>query len=106
MTKLFLVSGILAALTVGAQAQMATVKLTAEDNHTIKEIVLNEMKTPKAASGDYKIGEKVPEGIELRAFPASVGSKVSAVKSHRFFVSGERIIVVHPKDNTIAEIIE
>ena len=89
-----------------AWAQMARIKLTAEDTHTIKEIVLKEMKAPKVAVGDYKIGDHAPEGAQLHAFPPLVADKVSAIKSHRFFVSGEKVFVVDPKDNTIAEIIE
>jgi hypothetical protein len=94
-------------LTAGeAWAQMATVKLTAEDTHTIKEIVLKDLKVPKAPAGDYKIGDQAPASIELQAFPAQIGEKVSAIKSHRFFVSGEKIVVVDPKDNKIADVIE
>jgi hypothetical protein len=98
---------LISSLTAGdAFAQMATVKLTAEDTHTIKEIVLKDMKVPDAPAGDYKIGDQAPASVELRDFPAQIGDKVSAVKSHRFFVSGQKIVVVDPKDNKIAEVIE
>jgi hypothetical protein len=90
----------------GAWAQMATVKLTAEDTHTIKEIVLKELNVPKAPAGDYKVGDQAPASIELQAFPDQIGDKVSAIKSHRFFVSGQKIVVVDPKDHKIAEVIE
>lgn len=89
-----------------ARAQMATVRLTAEDVHVIKEIVLKEMAIPRAAAGDYKIGDQVPASVELQAFPAQISAKVSAIKSHRFFVGGNKIVVVDPKDNKIAEVIE
>jgi hypothetical protein len=90
----------------GAQAQMATVRLTAEDTHIIKEIVLKDMQIPKVADGTYKIGDEAPANAELRVFPTQVSEKVSGIKSHRFFVSGQKIVVVDPKDNKIAEIIE
>lgn len=90
----------------GAHAQMATVRLTAEDVHIIKEIVLKEMQFPKVAAGDYKVGDPAPATAELQVFPAQISGKVLAVKSHRFFVTGQKIVVVDPKDNTIAEIIE
>src|SRR5262245_24595825 len=88
-----------------ARAQMARIKLTAEDTHTIKEIVLKEMTTPKVADGDYRIGDHAPDGAELQAFPPLIADKISAIRSHRFFVSGQRVFVVDPKDNTIADII-
>jgi hypothetical protein len=104
---LAVVAAVLAILTFGdARAQMARIKLTAEDTHTIKEIVLKEMRTPRAAAGDYKIGDQAPADAELLAFPPLIAEKVSAVKSHRFFVSGQKVFVVDPKDNTIAEVIE
>jgi hypothetical protein len=89
-----------------AQAQMATVRLTAEDTHTIKEIVLKDMQTPKVAAGDYKIGDQAPANAALQPFPAQISDKISAIKAHRFFVSDQKIVVVDPKDNKIAEIIE
>ena len=103
---LAIVAVVVATLAADARAQMARIKLTAEDTHTIKEIVLKEMKAPKLAAGDYKIGDHAPDGAELQPFPPLVADKVSAIKSHRFFVSGDKVIVVDPKDNTIAEIIE
>ena len=90
----------------GVHAQMATVRVTAEDAHIIKEIVLKDMQFPKVAAGDYKIGEPAPANAELQTFPAQIGAKVSSIKSHRFFVTGQKIVVVDPKDNKIAEIIE
>jgi hypothetical protein len=107
MRKLLLSLVVWSAWTIGgAHAQMATVRLTAEDTHTIKEIVLKDMQPPKAAAGDYKIGDQVPAGVEPQAFPAQIGDKISAIKSHRFFVSGQKIMVVDPKNNTIADVIE
>jgi hypothetical protein len=105
--RLALFAAVVAILVAGsARAQMPTVRLTADDTHTIKEIVLKEMNTPKVAAGDYKIGDRAPQGAELQAFPPLIANKVSAIRSHRFFVSGERVFVVDPKDNTIADIIE
>jgi hypothetical protein len=90
----------------GASAQMTTIKLTAEDTHTIKEIVLKETNAPRVPPGDYKVGDEAPANAQLQPFPPLVANKISAVRSHRFFVSGETIVVVDPKDNKIAEVID
>lgn len=87
-------------------AQTATVKLTAEDTHVIKEIVLKETRVPRTAAADYKVGDQAPAGIALQTFPEVIEEKISAAKSHRFFVSGDKVVLVNPKDNTIAEIVE
>lgn len=83
-----------------------TVKLTAEQDHIIKEIVLKDFNFPKAAPGDFKVGDAPPADAQLQDFPEAVASRVSAVKSHKFFVSGERIVVVDPKDRKIADVID
>jgi hypothetical protein len=100
--------GMIAALGFGAVAfaQTATIKLTAEDTHTIKEIVLKESSFPRTAAADYKVGDQAPASVSLQTFPDVVAAKISAAKSHKFFLSGDKVVVVDPKDNKIAEIIE
>jgi hypothetical protein len=38
--------------------------------------------------------------------PADVGQKVPQIKAHRFVYTAERILIVDPKDNKVAEVIE
>ena len=89
-----------------AFAQTATIKLTAEDTHIIKEIVLKESNFPRTAAAEYKVGDTAPPGVNLESFPQLVAEKISAAKSHKFFLSGDKVVVVDPKDNKIAEVIE
>ena len=37
--------------------------------------------------------------------PTLVGQKVPQVKTHRFFVTGQQIVIVDPKDNKVADVI-
>jgi hypothetical protein len=90
---------------VAAFAQTATIKLTAEDTHTIKEIVLKESSFPRTAAADYKVGDEAPASVSLQTFPPVVAEKISATKSHRFFLSGDKVVVVDTR-NKIAEVIE
>jgi hypothetical protein len=96
----------LCCIATAAYAQSASIKLTAEDTHTIKEIVLKESNFPKTAAADYKVGDQAPASVTLQTFPQLVAEKISAAKSHKFFLSGDKVVVVDPKDNKIAEIIE
>jgi len=101
-------TSVVALLCLGAAAfaQTATIKLTAEDTHTIKEIVLKESNFPRTAAADYKVGDAAPADVSLQSFPQVVAEKISATKSHKFFLSGNKVVVVDPKDNKIAEVIE
>jgi hypothetical protein len=83
-----------------------TVNLTLEQRHVIKEVVkdLHLQKAP----GDVpvSVGATVPQTVPLQAMPSEIGAKVPQVKTHRFFVTTDRIILVNPNDNRIAEVIQ
>jgi hypothetical protein len=83
-----------------------SIQITAEQNHVIKEIVLKDMHIEQApGSTEIRIGEKVPPDIALRTFPALVAEKVPQVRTYKFFVTENQIVIVSPQ-NTIADIIK
>jgi len=118
MKRLFTIAALSTALLAGpviAQAPAPdsspvptrSIKITAEQGYIIKE---NVAKAPATSGqGDsvkVEIGGKAPNGSSLQDFPQIVVEKVPAVKSHKFFVSNGEVVVVDPKDNTIADIIK
>ena len=83
-----------------------TVKLTAEQHHVIKEIVLKDMNVAKATGNTPDaVGATVPDGIQLHAFPPEIANRIPQVRSHSFFVKGDHVYIVSPKDKTIADVI-
>jgi hypothetical protein len=78
--------------------------LTLEQRHTIKEFA----KDMKADAADVaaEVGEPIPQGITPRPMPSEVGQKVPQVKSHRFFLTAQQIVIVDPKDNKVADVIK
>jgi hypothetical protein len=96
------------AQTLPPQRELPTIpklNLTLEQRHTIREFI-KDLKTP-AATAEVKaaVGEPVPADVSLQPMPADVGRKVPAVKSHRFFVTGQEIVLVNPSDNKVADVI-
>jgi Protein of unknown function (DUF1236) len=84
-----------------------SVNLNEEDRHTIREIVLKDRKVQKAPdSTKVAIGETVPQGVNLQPIPDDVTRKVPQLKNNTFFVMGEEVVIVEPKDNTVAEIVK
>jgi hypothetical protein len=53
-----------------------------------------------------EIGDPVPQGITPRPMPTDVAQKVPQVKSHRFFLTAQQIVIVDPKDNKVADVIK
>ena len=75
----------------------------------IKEII-RDMKiaepTDQAAKVPTVVGETVPSGIVLQPMPVEVSAKVPQLKAHSFLVKNDKVIVVDPKDNKVAALIE
>jgi hypothetical protein len=83
-----------------------TVKLTAEQHHVIKEIVLKDMNVAKATGNTPStVGATVPENVQLHQFPPEIANRIPQVRSHVFFVKEDHVYIVSPKDKTIADVI-
>jgi len=93
----------------GQDMPLATrsVKLTAEQHHVIKEIVIKDLKV-KSVAGDVKVevGEPVADTVSLQPFPAIIADKIPEVKSHSFFVKGDQVVIVDPRDKKVADVIK
>ena len=84
-----------------------TVNLTLEQRHVIRELVRDLKLNP--AEGDSKkvaAGDDVPDKVELRPIPTLIGQKVPQIKSHRFYVTQQQIVIVDPQDAKVVEVIE
>jgi hypothetical protein len=95
---------------VGGQTQPSvptarTVNLTVEQRHVIKEIV-KDLKIQDAGEVQVSVGEVVPNSVKLHPMSDDITRKVPQVKSHVFFVKDDRIVLVNPTDNKIADVID
>jgi len=87
-----------------------TVNLTMEQRHIIKELIVKDMKIAppqdQVAKVSAVVGEVVPSGIPLQPMPVEVAAKVPQVKSHSFLVKDDKVLIIDPKDNKIAALVE
>ena len=89
-----------------------TVNLTMEQRHIIKEIIIKDMKIaePQDQAANAKVptqvGDTVPSGIPLQPMPVEVSAKVPQLKAHSFLVKNDKVIIIDPKDNKVAALIE
>jgi hypothetical protein len=88
-----------------AAAPVRKLNLTVEQRYTIREIIKDVKDKPTSSSAAPAVGDPSPQGIEARPIPGEVAAKVPQVKSHKFFVAKDQIVIVDPKDNTVAELI-
>jgi Protein of unknown function (DUF1236) len=78
--------------------------LTLEQRHTIRELV-KDMKAD-AAEVKAEVGEPIPPGMTPHPMPSEVSQKVPQVKSHRFILTEQQIVIVDPKDNKVVDVIK
>ena len=87
-----------------------TVNLTMEQRHIIKEIIIKDMKITEppdqAAKVPTEVGQAVPAGIPLQPMPVEVAAKVPQLKAHSFLVKNDKVIIIDPKDNKVAALID
>lgn len=87
-----------------------TVNLTMEQRHIIKEIIIKDLKIAEppdqAAKVPTQVGETVPSGIPLQPMPVEVSAKIPQIKAHSFLVKNDKVIIVDPKDNKVAALVE
>jgi hypothetical protein len=83
-----------------------SINLTLEQRHVIKEL-MKDIKVEKApADTQVTVGAEVPTKVSLQPMPQEIGQKVPQVKTHMFFVTPDKVVIVDPKDNKIAEVLE
>jgi hypothetical protein len=83
-----------------------TFNLTLEQRYTIKEILKDEKVERAAGNVDLKPGDIVPAGTPLHEMPPVIAEKVPQIKSHQFFLEGDKIVIVDPKEKKVAEVID
>jgi hypothetical protein len=90
------------------QSSEKKVDLTMEQRHIVKEIIVKELKVapPSAASVPTAVGAVVPAGVPLQPIPVEVSSKVPQIRMHSFVVKDESVVIVDPKDNRIAALVD
>ena len=93
-----------------SQQTAETVNLTMEQRHVIREIIIKDMKIAppqdQAAKVPSAVGQVVPAGIPLQPMPVEVAAKVPQVKTHSFLVKDDKVLIIDPKDNKVAALIE
>ena len=82
-----------------------SIQLSAQQGYIIKENLKDMHVEQVARTNEIKIGDKVPSDIGLHAFPPLVVEKVPQVKTYKFFVTENKIVVVS-QQGLVADIIK
>ena len=93
-----------------SQPSVESVNLTMEQRHVIKELIVKDMKiappADQAAKVPTDVGAVVPAGVPLQPMPVEVSAKVPQLKAHSFIVRDGKILIIDPKDNRVAALVD
>lgn len=89
-----------------AAQEQGHVNLTLEQRHVIKELLKDFKIEPSKLAAEPAVGNELPQDANPQPMPREIGQKVPQIKTHRVLLTAEAIVIVNPKDNRIAEVIE
>jgi hypothetical protein len=89
-----------------AVAPAPRLKLTAEQEYIIREILLKDSNVQKENSAPETVGDAVPDAVKLYPLPPEVIQKVPQARSHMFFVQDDEVILVSSSDRRVADVIK
>ncbi|HWL06053.1 MAG TPA: hypothetical protein VNQ99_14140 [Xanthobacteraceae bacterium] len=85
--------------------ESARVNLTMEQQHIITEVVKEMQLPPELATVPEEVGATVPEPIVLHMLPQVAMDKIPQIRSHRFIYKDGKVLLVDPRDRTIAAVL-
>ena len=87
-----------------------TVNLTMEQRHIIKEIIIKDMKITEpqdqAAKVPTQVGETVPAAFRCSRCRSRSRPRCRSSRPHSFLVKNDKVVIIDPKDNKVAALVE
>lgn len=78
--------------------------LTPVQRRTIyRTIVRERVATAPAPAIEYRVGTRVPAGVELYSVPESVAVEVPAIRRYKYMTVNNRVVLVDPATSEVVE---
>jgi hypothetical protein len=76
-------------------------QLTPVQRRTIYRTIVRERVHPADATVEYRVGGRIPAGVELYAVPETVAVEVPAVRQYKYMVVNDRVVLVDPATSQV-----
>ena len=76
-------------------------ELTPVQRQTVYRTIIRERSAPAQATVEYRVGTRVPEATHLYAVPQEVAVEVPAVRSYKYMVVNNRVLLVDPATSQV-----
>jgi len=82
-------------------------QLTPVQRQKVYRTIVRERVTPARPTVEYRVGTRVPESVELYAMPQEVAVEVPAIRSYKYMVVNDRVVLIDPATSeVVAELAE
>jgi Protein of unknown function (DUF1236) len=89
-----------------AESRMVTtepLELTPVQRRTIYRTIVRERMAPAEPTIEYRVGARVPGGVRLYSVPQEVAVEVPAIRSYKYMVVNNRVVLVDPATSQVVE---
>jgi len=78
-------------------------ELTPVQRRTIYRTIVRERMAPAEPTIEYRVGARVPGGVRLYPVPQEVAVEVPAIRSYKYMVVNNRVVLVDPATSQVVE---
>jgi Protein of unknown function (DUF1236) len=78
-------------------------ELTPVQRRTIYRTIVRERVAPAEPPIEYHVGARVPGGVRLYSVPQEVAVEVPAIRSYKYMVVNNRVVLVDPATSQVVE---
>jgi hypothetical protein len=78
-------------------------ELTPVQRRTIYRTIVRERVAPAEPTIEYRVGARVPGSVRLYSVPQEVAVEVPAIRSYKYMVVNNRVVLVDPATSQVVE---
>ena len=78
-------------------------ELTPVQRRTIYRKIVRERVAPAEPTVEYRVGARLPDSVRLYSVPQEVAVEVPAIRSYKYMVVNNRVVLVDPATSQVVE---
>jgi hypothetical protein len=78
-------------------------ELTPVQRRTIYRTIVRERVAPAEPTIEYRVGARLPDNVRLYEVPQEVAVEVPAIRSYKYMVVNNRVVLVDPATSQVVE---
>ena len=78
-------------------------ELTPVQRRTIYRTIVRERVAPAEPTVEYRVGARLPDSVRLYSVPQEVAVEVPAIRSYKYMVVNNRVVLVDPATSQVVE---